>query len=211
MLTQSTFLGIGPNDGDPLYGLIDLTHNFFYLVDYRLGLISRMAQVLAPSIPSAVLAIHECANWQSNMIDNTVCNRWGLDQIDLMVACLHLRERQAIITASQQEIVDSLIFVRRTLLHVDGKDTIEIPIDQPITQAQIMFADDQWVQHSARKEQSRHTAIRTVWQRVKDATMPCLIDADISSPGYVPRAKQSLARMMVTVGWPTSFAAQVYV
>jgi hypothetical protein len=207
---SSAFLGVGPSEQDPLYGVIDTTRNFFYVVDYRLVMATRMAAVLASFAPVRLLALHECRNWSANLIDNSVCERWGIET-DLKSGLLTLVENHAAVRETDLLVMQNLDFVRRIFLTIDARDAENVMQDLPLTRAQVMFAQDAWVQSAAEIETGYHAHARGLWQATKQSLVQILASTDISTRDYERQVKIRLADDQRRSGCPTSIASQLYV
>lgn len=207
---SSAFLGVGPSEQDPLYGVIDTARNFFYVVDYRLVMATRMAAVLARFAPVRLLALHECGNWSANLIDNAVCERWGIET-DLRSGLLTLVENHITMQAADLEVMQNLDFVRRIFLTIDARDAENVMQDLPLTRAQIVFAQDEWIQSAAEIETAYHVHARGLWQATKQSLVQILASTDISTRDYAQQVKTRLADDQRRSGCPTSIASQLYV
>ena len=142
---------LGPESNNLFYGLLDLEHNFFYRVHFKKSAIEHLCKLASDHRPVAVIPLHTCTNWYRNIVDNTNCNRWGLDTY-----CLELRpdsllfnsacliENHSNIDKNLQLLIDNLNFVLEILFY--KLPTISKSFDYNFPEKiSILFADDPWV------------------------------------------------------------------
>jgi hypothetical protein len=190
--------GIGPNPADPLYGLFDKTGNFFYQVDYRKTLIDDLYTIIKDYKNVAVVPVHLCTNWEYTLIDNSVCNRWGLDVFiaeHRPTALIHnivtLIERHNTIDVQTQNVIDNLKFLTKILNNFYNRaPNYRIP-----EELLIMFDNDPWIKQSIEKECYFIEKYKNIFKIIGEEIKLYARTLNINLIDYPDRVKQQIKQI----------------
>jgi hypothetical protein len=143
-------IGVGPSSQDPLYGLLDIDLNFFYVVDYRKHIIEQVHNLIAIHKNVATIPLHACKNWYFNKIDNTVCWNWGLTMFNSNMRSLSLEQNDMSLTPNELDIADeSKLLIKNCqeacllLIAIENQYAGQNYVPSEII---YFFAGDPWVQ-----------------------------------------------------------------
>jgi hypothetical protein len=185
----SQILGVGPTAQDPLYGLLDLDENFFYMVDHRENIINGLWQVLVRSKKVKIIAIHQCIDWYYKKIDNQICWSFGINLCDQTYRDHAIKYNgtemsliQHLTPTSEKTVavVKNLCYVR-DIITVIERQKKKFDLKYPAHMI-LAFNDDSWVHEDLVKESTYflqaseqwHTLCRQVYEIMKNYC----IDAD---------------------------------
>lgn len=171
---QKTFFsfGLGPTAQDPLYGLLDIEKNFFYVVHFRKDWILQTQKILSLYRKTEVVAIHKCSHWHYNQIDNTVCWNWGvdrdlkkiMDQEDFEIslvelsAMVHDSETMTVINHLQYILYYMDLFDRRYPYFERLQESYNF---HPVA---IIFDSDPWIQQARKIETQQIQDLQDQWK-----------------------------------------------
>lgn len=192
---------LGPDSNKQLFGLLDLQDNFFYKVYFERSILEHLQTLLQHRRSTIIIPLHECSNWNRNMVDNTVCNQWGLDVFvsDLRSLTLHYRNINLTQTCRQfdnnlQTLMDNLFFVTDLL-------TVKLPTDNiefrtPV-KVQIMFAKDLWVQEAILKEKQYLDQYTVLYNGIITEIKKFTQEINIDQADYVVQLEQKIKLRLV--------------
>lgn len=194
-------LGIGSNKHDPLYGLLDLDQNFFYIVDYRQSVINEVGQILDHTRPVSVLKIHECVNWYYNKIDNNVCVKFGVNMLDSKDFLLALKFGKMLLVDKFESVDPGITIVVNNLTYVTAVITQMQQTDQTFQlhssdSVLLMFAKDVWLRQSRDKELEYFNDLKQEWSRARQEVTDILKRHDISDQTYQTMVDQDIKKFV---------------
>lgn len=211
------FLGLGPSKNDPLYGLLDTTANFFYLVDYRLHIIHQLAKILNTTQHCVIVDISSCDDWRYNLIDNDVCDRWGilnLSQIqsDTMIVGSVLVEQKTTVSSSTDKIVQSnLQICRQVLQQIISVEESGIAKKSAANPSQLMMLDDQWISDASHRELQYFLQWHDTWQEAKTVIVSSLMAVPLTQIDFVQSLKTLLEHRLTLFRDRSVSLANLYV
>lgn len=192
------FLGIGPSKDDPLYGLLDTTANFFYLVDYRLHIIHQLAKILNTTQHCVIVDISSCNDWQHNLIDNDVCDRWGILNLShiqsatMIVGSVLVEQKTAVSSSTDKIIQSNLQICRQVLQHLISVDESVIEKKSAANAAHLMILDDQWISNASHRELQYFLQWHDTWQEAKAVIVSSLMAVPLTQIDFVQSLKTLL-------------------
>lgn len=107
-------LGPGPQETDPLYALYSLMHDRILIVYFDSNIIDDLAAVLSSKIVLRKIDITQCSNWRPNLVDNSVCQNWGIAGHDMEF------ESPRVIIQNQTECFERLFDHGRSCADLDA-------------------------------------------------------------------------------------------
>jgi hypothetical protein len=169
-----------------LYGVYDTDQNFFYIVSGHQSLIEQAATLLSQYRPAIALLISDVVNWHHTLIDNSVCNRWGIahtpDKNCVPQEIEHSTETLRLIKNSNEFLVvnEKLINFRP---HIDSLCRAWIGMDLPAPELREQFATDAWFNIATAKETDNYNHVLTqIDQNLND--IKSVFDLDIGLRDY---------------------------
>lgn len=203
MAAVDSFIGVGMAT-DPLYGLLDSQRNFLWLVDYRLPVICQLQSVLQTESQCRLVAVADCENYQHNLIDNTVCARWGLEAARDGSPMIGVRQR-LIETNHRLDVVDqikvenlatigSIIVLLQKLEEWVNKTTLELEAFRSP-----FILQDRWAYAAADREWQYAYQCKKNWSAIKIHVHEYLHRADMTRSDFVEHFKRSLAQYLVDI------------
>ncbi len=194
-------LGIGSSKHDPLYGLLDLDQNFFYMVDYRESVISEVGQILNHSKAVRVINIQDCANWHYNKIDNSVCVKFGVnffDSKDFLLALkfgkMELIDKFDSVDPGTMIVVNNLPYVSAVITQMQQTDQ-KFQFDST-DKVLLTFAKDTWLQQSRDRELEYFDDLKQQWTRARQTVSDILNQHDIASETYQTMVNQNIKKFV---------------
>jgi hypothetical protein len=183
--TKNTKIGMGRSLQDPLYGLLDIDLNFFYVVDYRKHVIEQLHNLIGIHKTVTTIPLHACKNWYLNKIDNTVCHNWGTTMFDSEMRSLSLKQNDISLTPNGLEITDELKFLIQNCQ--ETSILLAAIVDQSgkpnyvASEIIYFFANDPWVQKANNIEKqtfdNKKTQLLDMNNQLKSIMTQCSIDS----------------------------------
>lgn len=185
---------LGPESSSTLYGLLDLSNNFFYLVYHDREIVVKLQSAMTKICPTLVVSLHHCNNWHRNLIDNTVCQHWGLNSYSKSHRSMCLQEQQ--LTLIENSVLPNADLLRisdnlqQALAFLDMLESasraFESKFDEPVL-APAMFADDAWINLSARLEQKFYQAYLQDFKNKQVELQNLIGCVDINDPQFAEK------------------------
>jgi hypothetical protein len=156
-------LGIGLPD-QPLYGVYDTEQNFFYIVSGHQSLVDQAATSLSQYRPAIALLISDAVNWHYTLIDNSVCNRWGIAHTPDKT-CVPREIEHSIETLRLIENLLKFLVVNEKLInfypHIEPLCCRSIGMELPAPALREQFATDAWFNLATAKETDNYNRTLT--------------------------------------------------
>jgi len=198
-----TPLGIGPSLQDPLYGLLDVDQNFFYIVDYKKNMIDLLHDVMSSHKNVTIIPIHTCLGWFHQQIDNSVCCQWGVNFFDsheripgLMDNNMRLIPKSSGVAPSTQIIIKNLFYLVSVCEKIEGCNKFYFDYRTP-KNVLIMFADDHWIQAAHKTELNYDKHAKTRWQDLLQQIYQLMKRHDINTEQYADSINQSIKKLAI--------------
>jgi hypothetical protein len=178
-------LGVGLPD-QPLYGVYDTEQNFFYTVSCYQSLVDQAATLLSQYRPAIALLISDAVNWHHTLIDNSVCNCWGIAHIPDKT-CVPREIEHSAETLRLIENLLKFLEVNEKLInfypHVELMCSRRIGMELPASSLRKQFATDVWFNIATAKETDNYNrTLILVNQDLDDIKL--VLDLDIGLRDY---------------------------
>jgi len=187
---------LGPDSNKQLFGLLDLQDNFFYKVYFEKSILEHLQTLLQHRRSTIIIPLHECSNWNRNIIDNTVCNHWGLDVFASDLRSLALCYQNINLTQTCQQFDNNLQTLMDNLSFVTDLLTVKLPIDniefQMPVKVQIMFAKDPWLQEAILKEKQYLDQYTVLYNGIITEVKNFTQEINIDQVDYVDQLEQKI-------------------
>ena len=178
-------LGIGLPD-QPLYGVYDTEQNFFYIVSCHQPLVDQAVTLLAQYRPAIALLVSDAVNWHHTLIDNSVCNHWGVahtpDKTCVPREIEHSTETLRLI----KNLLEFLTINEKLITfdpHIGTLCRVWIGTELPAPALREQFATDAWFNSATKKETDNYN--RTLaWMNQGLDDIKSVFDLDIGLCDY---------------------------
>jgi len=178
-------LGVGLPD-QPLYGVYDTEQNFFYIVSCHQPLVDQAVTLLSQYRPTIVLLISDAVNWDHTLIDNSVCNRWGVTYTPDKT-CVSREIEHSTETLQLIENLLKFLAINEKLItfhpHIEPLCRIWIGTELPAPALREQFATDAWFNSATAKETHNHNRMLACMHQDLDA-IKSVFDLDIGLCDY---------------------------
>jgi hypothetical protein len=197
-MNQSIFkIGLGPDDTDPLYGLLDTKENFFYAVDYRKHIIDELFEFFKIHKTTTVILISACDNWFYNKIDNSVCYNWGISAYDPAVKdrsqhCMFLVPTKNTQTGKIKILIKNLQEICRQFAGIEHCRKLT-----PLVTSEVLhlFDNDPWIQYAAKIEQQQHDNVQSQLSNIITKVKETIKDYSVFDKNYCDNVQQIICSL----------------
>ena len=193
-INNYTKIGVGPSLQDPLYGLLDIDLNFFYVVDYRKHVIEQLHNLIGIYKTVATIPLHACKDWYYNKIDNAMCYNWGITMFDSEMRSLSLKQNDMRLIPNGLEITDELkIPIKNCQETGILLATIADQCGEPnyvLSKTIYFFANDPWVQKANHIEKQTFDNKKSQLLDINDQLKSIMTQYSIVSVDYCKNLNQ---------------------
>ena len=213
-MTSNIPLGIGALETDPLYGLLDIDQNFFYIVSHREEFIKLAHTMASPYKSTKILKISNFDNWHHNLIDNQVCMNWGIDLLDskkIIKKYQNTLDKNFVITAIETNvpldknlkiIINNFQLALKLFEHLEGLElmikTLPFPHAPPDQNLALAFVDDPWVLSAINQELKEYEYYQNAIVKFKNTIFENFCQ-DITNVDYITHYNKQVELMFLNL------------